>query len=97
MNGSKHCYFLEFEMLLVGIGASSSEFLILCFTMSGFLNESQSQRPECSSIPQRSNCNSPVLAGEPSNEEYAPSSIAKSLLAETDAKQIVSKMCLFNS
>ncbi|MNF98121.1 hypothetical protein D3C84_809720 [compost metagenome] len=86
------------EVEAVGIGATNNELRTPC-SITSFLNEAQSQRPDNSSsfIPHILYWNSPLDIGEPSNVEYGPSSFAISIEAVTAAKYKVSKISWFNT
>merc|ERR1740121_850991 len=64
-------------VLAVGIGATNREFRKPCFAIFAF-RAVQSHRPLFGVVPQRSNCNLPLLAGEPPYVSYVPSRSAKS-------------------
>merc|ERR1719198_1508879 len=59
-------------VLAVGIGATSKEFRIPCLAIRD-LRSDQSHRPELGFTPHMSNCNCPLLAGDPSYVSYGPS------------------------
>merc|ERR1719313_411931 len=65
--GSKDSLFPRIcAVLAVGIGATRREFRRPCSTILAF-NPVQSQRPDFGATFQKSNCNLPLLAGEPLN------------------------------